>query len=576
MKKILSVLVCVCVLLSVMVFTASAAETSATLSFAPDENRTSRTDTQQVWEANGIKLTNDKASSNSPIRDNLTDDHIRLYAGTNVKIEYPGMTKIELTCPTTAYAAVWGQSDKDDNSTVVANGTAVTITFATPTDSYSITGFTAQTRIKEMTVYAATAESTPDPEPSCEHTATSAVPNGDETHKLVCDACSETTTPVVDCKDDDVNGKCDVCGGDVEIPVQEPAADSTLTIVDAAALGASMAHDTTTTNKYYVEGTIKKIAHTTYGNMTIEDAEGNTLYIYGTHSADGQTRYDALETKPVEGDTVKLYGVIGNYNGAQMKNGWIVAHTPATTPDEGGDDVTPPAGDEGGEDVTPPAEDATLEVVDVPAVGTAYKFGMNQVGAGKLVYLAGGMVNNYYMATTEDASAALDVYLEETDGGYYIYAMVDGAKQYLNMVVSGTHVNAVYADTATTVFTYDAEKNIMVTIVNDTEYAFGNYGTYTSISTSKTSYDDNYFCQFYAEPIVDDDTTGDDTTGDDTTGDDTTTGGTTGGDNTTGGTTGGDDTDGSTTSPSTGDNVGAFAVMAIAAAVVVAASKKRA
>ncbi|MBR3591842.1 MAG: hypothetical protein IKL46_03225, partial [Clostridia bacterium] len=54
-------------------------------------------------------------------------------------------------------------------------------------------------------------------EPSCEHTATSAVPNGDETHKVVCDACDETITAVVDCTDDDANGKCDVCEGDVAI-----------------------------------------------------------------------------------------------------------------------------------------------------------------------------------------------------------------------------------------------------------------------------------------------------------------------------------------------------------------------
>ncbi|MGM9647751.1 MAG: hypothetical protein ACI3YH_06445, partial [Eubacteriales bacterium] len=35
--------------------------------------------------------------------------------------------------------------------------------------------------------------------------------------------------------------------------------------------------------------------------------------------------------KPVAGDTVKIYGIVGQYNGtAQIKNGWIVEHTPAT------------------------------------------------------------------------------------------------------------------------------------------------------------------------------------------------------------------------------------------------------
>ena len=64
--------------------------------------------------------------------------------------------------------------------------------------------------------------------------------------------------------------------------------------------------------------------------MKITDENGNILTIYGTYGADGELRYDALEVKPVVGDTVTIYGIIGQYNGvAQVKNGWIVEHTPA-------------------------------------------------------------------------------------------------------------------------------------------------------------------------------------------------------------------------------------------------------
>ena len=67
-----------------------------------------------------------------------------------------------------------------------------------------------------------------------------------------------------------------------------------------------------------------------YGNMYITDEAGNTFTVYGTYSADGSTRYDAMDVKPVAGDTVTVYGIIGQYNGtAQMKNGWLTAHTPA-------------------------------------------------------------------------------------------------------------------------------------------------------------------------------------------------------------------------------------------------------
>ena len=120
-------------------------------------------------------------------------------------------------------------------------------------------------------------------------------------------------------------------------PSEDPAADSTLTVEQAIALGASKEHNTYTSGKYYVEGVITEVYNTQYGNMKIKDANGNILTVYGTYGADGKDRYDALAVKPVAGDTVKVYGVIGQYNDTpQMKNGWIVAHTPAQ-----GGEVTP-------------------------------------------------------------------------------------------------------------------------------------------------------------------------------------------------------------------------------------------
>ena len=110
--------------------------------------------------------------------------------------------------------------------------------------------------------------------------------------------------------------------------VKEPDADSTLSVKDAIALGASKEHNVYTAGKYYVIGEIVEITNAQYGNMKIKDAEGNTLTIYGTWSADGATRFDALEKQPAVGDTVKLYGIIGQYNGTpQMKNGWIIEIT---------------------------------------------------------------------------------------------------------------------------------------------------------------------------------------------------------------------------------------------------------
>ena len=98
-----------------------------------------------------------------------------------------------------------------------------------------------------------------------------------------------------------------------------------ITIEEAIAIGGEKAHDTYTTDKYWVTGTIKSVYQTQYGNMYIVDENGNELCIYGTYSEDGSIRYDALAYKPVKGDVVTVYGVLGKYNSTiQMKSGWIV------------------------------------------------------------------------------------------------------------------------------------------------------------------------------------------------------------------------------------------------------------
>ena len=273
-------------------------------------------------------------------------------------------------------------------------------------------------------------------------------------------------------------------------PASDPAADSTLSVKDAINLALSKEHNIYTTGKYYVTGKITEIYNTQYGNMKITDDAGNILTIYGTYSADGSTRFDAMSSQPKVGDTVTIYGIVGQYNGTpQIKNGWIVkinGSAPSTEP------VTPPA---------PPA--SNLSVVDSLEVGKAYKFGMVQQAAGKTVYLAGGM-EGYYMATTENASTSLDVFVEEANGGYYLYTMISGKKTYINMVISTTHVNGAYEETAKTVYTWDADAKTLVATMQpegkDAEpYWFGTRSdkTYLTVGPCAVSYN-GFYCQFYA------------------------------------------------------------------------------
>ena len=92
----------------------------------------------------------------------------------------------------------------------------------------------------------------------------------------------------------------------------------------------------------------------------------------------------------------------------------------------------------------PTTEEPTTEEPEVGIkVGTGYNIGMVQTNANKTVYLIGGM-NGYYMDTAESIGSALVFYVEEANSGYYLYTEISGVKTYVNMVVSGTHVNGAY------------------------------------------------------------------------------------------------------------------------------------
>ncbi len=136
----------------------------------------------------------------------------------------------------------------------------------------------------------------------------------------------------------------------------------------------------------------------------------------------------------------------------------------------------------------------------VPVAGTAYKFGMVHAGVSttNVYYINGQMASTYYFGTTTDKTAGLDVYLETTTGGYYLYTTIGGAKKYINMVVSGTHVNGKYEDAASTVYTIDTANKTVAADVSGVSYIFGTSAskTFTTVGPVKAA-DDNYFLQFY-------------------------------------------------------------------------------
>ncbi len=248
-------------------------------------------------------------------------------------------------------------------------------------------------------------------------------------------------------------------------PDQKPVAPGveSITISKALELAAGQAHDTYTLGKYSVTGVIDSIANTQYGNMTIKDANGDSLYIYGTWSEDGTAKFEKIANKPAVGDTITVIGVLGTYNDTkQMKNGWIVGTTAEGS--EGGNEGS-------GTTITPA----------VPEAGKLYNLTFLQGNTNKIYHVTGAM-SSYYFATTEDVAGAAKIGVEATTGGFHIY--VDGAaKSYINVVVSGTHINGVFGDTASTVWTYNETLKTLTTVLDEVEYVLGtrNDKEYTTI-----------------------------------------------------------------------------------------------
>ena len=137
--------------------------------------------------------------------------------------------------------------------------------------------------------------------------------------------------------------------------------------------------------------------------------------------------------------------------------------------------------------VEPEKPAAQLPTVKEPAEGTAYKFGVIQVTAGKTLYIT-GVVDGRYLTTTADKAAAADVYVEKVDGGYKFYMMVDGAKSYIVVYNNADGKRSVGFDAEGSVFTYKAEVSTWATTFDGKECYVGAYNNFETLSVSDTSY----------------------------------------------------------------------------------------
>lgn len=123
----------------------------ATIKFNDKAARTEFDTNHQVWEQNGIKVTNNKAASTSNVADYANP--ARFYASSELVIEYTA--NIEKVVINTADGRNFASSLTIDGCTVTVDGSVCTIVLNAPATSVTIAKLAAQVRVSSIEVYPA-------------------------------------------------------------------------------------------------------------------------------------------------------------------------------------------------------------------------------------------------------------------------------------------------------------------------------------------------------------------------------------------------------------------------------------
>lgn len=124
--------------------------TDATLTFDNKAKRTTFSASQQVWEENGIKLTNDKAASTNAVADYVKP--ARFYQGSSITVSAPSKIEtIVFDCNSSSYATALKNSI-GSTATVAVSSDKVTVTLDGTADNFVVAKLTAQVRMDAITV----------------------------------------------------------------------------------------------------------------------------------------------------------------------------------------------------------------------------------------------------------------------------------------------------------------------------------------------------------------------------------------------------------------------------------------
>ena len=135
---------------------------SATLTFDDTAKRTEFSTSKQVWEENGIIVTNNKGSGS-----NIADyaDPARFYKNSELIVEKEEMLEISFNCNSSSYATALNEAIKS-NFTTTVNSKEVKVEFTSATNLFTATLSSGQVQMDSITVTFVKNNSTDSDEPS--------------------------------------------------------------------------------------------------------------------------------------------------------------------------------------------------------------------------------------------------------------------------------------------------------------------------------------------------------------------------------------------------------------------------
>ena len=134
--------------------------------------------------------------------------------------------------------------------------------------------------------------------------------------------------------------------------------------------------------------------------------------------------------------------------------------------------------------------------------GVAYRLCLNNGTSD--YFFTGSMgtgTQQYYGASSTTYTDGVDMYFEANGSGQNIYFMSGNTKNYITIVVSGTHYNfTISTDTPSAAWVFDSTYSYLAYPVDYVHYSIGNTGTYTTMNGVKLDGSSYHVAEFALAP----------------------------------------------------------------------------